>query len=135
MRRIEACLDSSEKINDETFNKRMFALYRDYKNDHLCVSILANIQKYQEELFAYRGIPQAPLTTNLIEGMNKHIETRLTGINAFQSVEHARLWFNGYILKRRFTTFTDTRGKFKHLRGKRGVDQTKKERIILPLYF
>jgi Transposase, Mutator family len=135
MRRIERCLDSSEKINDDTFNTRMFALFRDYRQDPVCVTVLTNIQKYKMELLAYRGIPSAPLTTNLIEGMNKHIETRLTGINAFQSVSHARLWFNGYILKRRMTVFTDTKGKFKYLRGKTGVEMTKKDRIDVPSYF
>lgn len=135
MKRIEACLDSREKINDDTFNTRMFALYRDYHHDPVCQTILTNIDRYKGELLAYRGIPGAPLTTNLIEGMNKHIETRLTGINAFQSVSHARLWFNGLILKKRMTAFTDTKGKFRHLRGKTGVEMTKKERVILPLLF
>jgi transposase-like protein len=135
MRRIESILDSSQKLSDETFNRWMFTLLRDYRQDPLCLSILINIDHYKGELLAYRGIPSAPLTTNLIEGMNKHIESRLTALNAFQSVAHAKLWFNGYILKRRYTKFTDTRGKFKHLRGTRGVDQTKKERVTLPLYF
>jgi len=135
MRRIEQCLDSKQKLNNETFNKRMFSLYRDFNSDSLCVSILTNIQKYQTELFAYRGIPQAPVTTNLIEGMNKHIDVRLNALDMFQSVHHARLWLNGYILKRRLTAFTDTRDKFRYLRSKTGVDQTKKDRVDIPSYF
>lgn len=135
MRRIERCLDSSEKINDDTFNKRMFALYRDYQDDLLCASILTNIQKYQRELLAYRGIPSAPLTTNLIEGMNSHLERRLFALKSFQTIGYARLWLNGYILKRRFTKWTDTQGKFRHLRGRTGVEMTKKDRIDVPSYF
>lgn len=135
MRRIESVLDSSNKLSDETFNHWMWALYRDYRNDPICLNILTNIEKYKPELLAYRNISQAPLTTNLIEGMNGHLEARLQKLRSFQTVEHARLWLNGYILKRRFTKFTDCRLKFRHLRGRRGVEQTKKERVNLPLLF
>lgn len=135
MNRIESILSSSEKISDETFNHWMFCLYRDYHHDPICLYVLTNIEKYKQELLAYRNIPQAPLTTNLIEGMNGHIEARLQALRSFQTIEYARLWFNGYILKRRFTKFTDCRGRFKYLRGKTGVQMTKKERVILPLYF
>lgn len=133
MERIEAVL--SEKLNDELLNKRLFALYRDYKTDSLIVAILANIERYKRELLAYRGIPQAPLTTNLIEGLNSHLESRLFALKSFQSVTHAKLWFNGYILKRRSTKFRDCRGKFKSLNGKTGLEMTKKEGIVLPIFF
>ncbi len=135
MRRIESILDSSCKLSDETFNHWFFALYRDYKNDPVCLTILTNIEKYKRELLAYRGIPQAPLTSNLIEGFNSHLEGRLEKLRSFQTVEYARLWFNGYILKRRYTKFTDCSLKFRYLNGKRGVDQTKKERVDVPILF
>jgi len=135
MRRIESVLDSKNKLSDETFNHWLFCLYRDYKYDLVALNILTNIEKYKPELLAYRNIPQAPLTTNLIEGMNSHIEKRLVKIRSFQTVEHARLWFNGLILKRRFTKFTDCSRRFSYLNGKRGVDLTKKEWIDLPLLF
>lgn len=135
MNRIESILDSSEKLSDETFNHWLFCLYRDYKDNPVCLSVLTNIERYKEELLAYRNIPQAPLTTNLIEGLNGHLEARLHSIRSFQTIEHARLWLNGYILKRRFTRFTDCKGRFRFLRGKTGVQMTKKERVILPLYF
>ena len=135
MTRIESIFSSSRKIADETFNHWLWTLYRDYHKDSLCLNILITIEKYKTELLAYRNIPYAPVTTNLIEGMNGHLEARLQKLRSFQTVEHARLWFNGYILKRRFTKFTDCRLKFRHLRGKRGVDQTKKERAYLPLLF
>ena len=135
MRRIESILDSSNKLSDENFNSWLWALYRDFSNDSLCKQILINIEKYKAELLAYRNIPQAPLTNNIIEGLNGHLEGRLQKLRSFQTVEHARLWFNGYILKRRFTKFTDCRGKFRYLRGKTRVQMTKKERVNLPLYF
>ncbi len=135
MTRIESILNSSQKLANETFNHWLFTLYRDYSHDHICLQVLTNIEKYKSELLAYRGIPQAPLTTNLIEGLNGHLEARLQKLRSFQTVEYARLWLNGYVLKRRFTKFTDCRFRFRYLRGKRGVDQTKKERVNLPLLF
>lgn len=133
MKRIEEVFSTKRTDNDQ--NKRLFALFQDFRHDSICVSVLTNISTYEPELLAYRGIPQAPLTSNIIEGMNSHIESRLHSLRSFQTVEHARLWFNGYILKRRYTKYTDCKGKFKPLNGKRGVDLTKKERIVLPLYF
>jgi len=135
MNRIESILSSSQKLSDETFNRWLFCLYRDYKQDPVCLTILVNIEKYKEELLAYRNIPQAPLTSNLIEGFNSHLEGRLQKLRSFQTVEYARLWFNGYILKRRYTKFTDCSLKFRYLNGKTGVMMTKKERVNLPPLF
>lgn len=135
MIRVELILSSKNKLSDQNFNQWLWRLYRDYHNDPVCLSVLANIEKYKTELLAYRGIPQAPLTTNLIEGMNGHLEKRLFSLQSFQSVKYARLWFNGYILKRRQTKFTDCRGKFRALNGKTGVEMTKKQGIAVPSYF
>lgn len=133
MKRIENVL--SEKLNDEAMDKRLFALYRDYRTDPMCVQILTNIQRYKPELLGYRGMSHAPLTTNIMEGFNSHLEARLFSLRSFQSLTHARLWFNGYVLKRRFTKFTDCRGKFRHLNGKAGVQMTKKLELDLPTFF
>jgi len=135
MRRIESILNSSNKLSDENFNNWLWILYRDFSNDPLCLQILTNIEKYKAELLAYRGIPQAPVTTNLIEGLNGHIEARLQSLRSFQTIEYARLWFNGYILKRRFSKFTDCRGKFRFMKGKSGLMMTKKQGIDIPRYF
>lgn len=135
MKRIETILDSSTKLSDQNFQVWMSALVRDFGTDPVCLSVILTIKKYQDELFAYRGIPDSPLTTNLIEGMNGHLEKRLFSLQSFQSVAHAKLWFNGYVLKRRMTKFTDCSGKFKHLNGKTGVDLTQKRGIVIPSYF
>lgn len=135
MKRVESILNSSQKLSDETFNHWLYCLYRDYKHDSVVLNVLTNIERYKPELLAYRNIPQAPLTTNLIEGMNGHLEQRLKSICSFQSVAYAKLWLNGYILKRRLTKFTDCKRRFRYLNGKTGVDMTKKERIDLPLLF
>ena len=133
MRRVEDVL--SEKLNDDILNKKLFALFRDYRTDPVCIQTLTNIERYKEELLAYRGIPHAPLTTNMIEGLNSHLEARLFSLRSFQSLTHAKLWFNGYILKRRFTKFTDCKGKFRSLNGKTGVQMTKKPNVDLPTFF
>jgi len=65
-------------------------------------------------------------THSVIRG---HLERRLQKLRSFQTIKHAILWFNGYFLKRRYTKFTDCRGKFRYLRGKTGVQMTKKERV------
>jgi len=133
MKRIEAVL--SEKLNDMDMNKKLFTLYMEYKHDPLCLQTLANIERYKPELLGYRGLAGAPVTTNMIEGFNSHLEARLFSLRSFQSLSYARLWFNGYILKRRFTPYTDCKGKFRSLNGKRGVDVTKKQGIDLPTFF
>lgn len=135
MKRIEGILDSSTKLSDENFKVWMGALVRDYGTDPVCLSVILMIHKYQIELFAFRGIPGAPLTTNLIEGMNGHLEKRLFSLQSFQSISYAKLWFNGYVLKRRLTKFTDCRGGFRHLNGKTGVEMTQKHGIVVPTYF
>jgi Transposase, Mutator family len=133
MKRVEKVL--TEKLNDHAMDKQLFALYQDYKTDPICVQVLTNIARYRSELTGYRGTADAPVTTNIIEGLNSHVEARLFSLRSFQSVSYAKLWFNGYILKRRFTKFTDCRGKFRSLNGKRGVDMSKKLEIDLPTFF
>ena len=135
MKRVESVLSSSEKLSEETFNHWLWCLYRDYKRDPICLSVLLNIEKYRQELLAYRGIPQAPLTNNILEGLNSHLERRLVALCSFQTVSYARLWFNGYILKKRQTAFTDCRGKFRALNGKTGLEMTKKHEVSIPGYF
>lgn len=133
MDRVEKVL--SVKLADSTLNQKLYALYQDYQTDPVAVSVLTNIQKYLPELTGYRGIPHAPVTSNIIEGINSHLEKRLQALCSFQSITHARLWFNGYVLKRRLTKFTDCRGKFRALNGKCGAELTKKPGVDIPSLF
>lgn len=133
MRTIEAVL--TEKLNDQDMNHRLSVLYHTWRHDPVAVSVLANIERYRGELTGYRGIPGAPVTTNFIEGMNSHLEARLQAIRSFQSVAYAKLWMNGYVLKRRYTIYTDCKGKFRFLNGKSGVQLTKKPEVDLPPLF
>lgn len=133
MRRIESVL--REKVNDATFNNWMFCLYRDYHSDPRCLATLTYIERYKKELLAYRYIKAAPITSNLMESFNSHLQARLFSLKYFNSVAHARLWINGYILKRRFTKFTSCSRKFAYLNGKTGVHLTQKTGIVLPTFF
>lgn len=133
MRRVEVVFKQKRADND--LDRKLFALYRDYQADPVAVSILTRIAKYRPELTAYRGWNSSPVTSNLMEGLNAHLEARLIALRSFQSPRYAKLWLNGYVLKRRFTKFTDCKGKFRRLNGKRGIDQTKKPEIDLPNLF
>lgn len=133
MHTIEAVL--TEKLNDQDMNHRLSALYNAWRHDPVAVSVLANIERYRTELTGYRGIPGAPVTTNFIEGMNSHLEARLQAIRSFQSIAYAKLWMNGYVLKRRYTIYTDCKGKFRSLNGKSGAQLTKKPEVDLPPLF
>ena len=60
-----------------------------------------------------------PRTTNLIEGWNSTtMELRISSIRGFKKEKYARNYINAIILKYRFHTFRDCRGKFKILNGK-----------------
>lgn len=133
MRRIESVL--TEKLSDDAMNRSLFSLYRDWQKDPIALSTLTQIERYRGELTGYRGIPGSPVTTNMIEGLNGHLEARLHSLRSFQSVSYAKLWLNGYVLRRRYTIYTDCRGKFRSLNGKRGVELTQKPEVDLPLLF
>ncbi len=59
-----------------------------------------------------------PNTTNLVEGLNSQLESRLVLIRGFETERTADNYINALILKRRFKKFTDCRGKFKSLNKK-----------------
>lgn len=133
MRKIEDVL--TKKLSDDAMNRALFSMYREYHADPITLSVLTNIQRYRAELTGYRGVPGSPVTTNIIEGLNSHLEARLQAIRSFQSVIHAKLWLNGYVLKRRYAIYTDCQGKFRSLNGKSGVQMTKKPDVNLPALF
>ena len=125
----------SIKRTKEDFNKRLFFIFKKHKEDSVFKSILLQIEKDKGKLTGYRGIKYTPLTTNFIEGLNSHLQTRLTKIRSFNNLSYARLWINGYILKRRLTVWTDCKGRFRKINGKIPLDQTKKRGIVIPTYF
>lgn len=80
------------KRTDADMYKRLQRLWKDYEHDAVCVSVLTNMQRYYAELTGHRGISGSPTTTNIIEGLNSHLQARLKALRSFESVSYAKLW-------------------------------------------
>jgi len=87
-------------------------------NDPKCQGVLLDIERRKEVLLAYTLEKHVPRTTNLIECFNSHLEGRLKSLKGFESIHHAKLWFNAYFIRRRLKPFTDCTGQFQALNGK-----------------
>lgn len=95
-------------LKNYPYAKRIEDRYRDYyeKREWITASIL------HPEL-------DIPRTTNLIEGWNSTtLELRFSSIRGFEKEKYARNYINALVLKYRFHSFTDCKGKFKQLNGK-----------------
>ncbi|MEA3357429.1 MAG: hypothetical protein U9Q67_03260 [Patescibacteria group bacterium] len=136
-RRFSQSIDNllSEKRSENDFNKSLFSIYKDWKHDPVTLNIVLSIERKKPEFLAFRGFLKCPVTTNMIEGFNSHLEERLKHINSFNSFRHAKLWLNAYVLKRRYTKLTDCRTRFRFLNGKRPLDLTQKLDVDLPTCF
>lgn len=90
----------------------------------LIKKLLADFRDNQEYLLNYLKYPHLniPSTTNLLEGFNSQLELRLSSIRGFETEATAKNYINAWIIKRRFTKFTDCRGKFKKLNGKSPIE-------------
>lgn len=104
--------------------------------------LLTDFRDNQEYLLNYLKYPHLniPSTTNLLEGFNSQLELRLSSIRGFETIETAKNYVNAWIVKRRFTKFTDCRGKFKKLNGKSplecaGVDISKSKNLLKAFRF
>lgn len=133
MRDIELLFAEKRSIND--FDKRAQKLILRHQNQSTYVSILLDIERRKDLLLGYSKKKKVPMTTNLIESFNSHLQGRLKTIKGFESFAHAKLWLNGYFLRRRTKKFTDCRGKFKKLNGKTSLQITQKPNIDLPSFF
>jgi len=104
------------------------------RSEHLLLrqSIVMAIHHRRKELFAYQNIPNCPNNTNLIELFNSHFNGRLKTIKGFKTKEHALLWLNGMLLRRRTNPFTDCGPKFKHLNGKSSLEIALKSKSPWP---
>lgn len=95
------------------FQKRIIRIYQKFEND-------------KPFLFTHLRHPELriPSTTNLQEGYHSHWESRLSSIRGFESEETARNYLNALVLKRRFSTLTSCRKRFKHLNGKSPLEHS-----------
>jgi hypothetical protein len=96
---------------------------------------MLDIERRKDLLLGYHKRRKIPVTTNLIEGLNSHLDARVTGLKGFESFQHAKLWLNAYFLRRRTKKFTDCRGKFRRLNGKTSLEITKKSEVEIPNFF
>jgi transcription elongation factor Elf1 len=125
----------SVKRSEEDFNNRLFYIFKKWGHDDKARYWIIELTKNSNELLAFRGYRHAPTTTNLIESFNSHLEARLFSMKGFESFEHARLWLNGYVLKRRFTKLRNCTGKFRILNGKTPLQQSLKHGLDLKGFF
>ena len=107
----------SKKRSRDDFNRIAKNIYQSYKLDQVCVAVLLDIQRRQDELMAHLTVQGVPQTNNLIECYNSHLHGRLKTIKGFENYQHAQLWLNGYFLRRRIKKLTDCSGKFRYLNG------------------
>lgn len=125
MHSIETVLGVKRSILD--IHRRARGILKTYQRDQICSSVLIDIQRRQENLFAYHKLKGLPITNNLIECYNSHLQGRLKTIKGFESFCHAKSWLNGYFIQRRTKKFTDCAGKFKKLNGKCSLQLTQKK--------
>ena len=125
----------SVKRSTKDFNNFLFRIYQYHKEDPVKLQIIVNIEKRKSEFLAFQGYRRAPVTTNMIEGFNAHLEQRLKHISCFNSFEYAKLWLNAYVLNRRTTKLTDCKARFRFLNGKVPLQMTKKSDVDIPTFF
>lgn len=133
MRQIEELFSFKRSADD--FNRQAKKILSQYEQDNLCTSIMADIYRHQDLLLGWRGGHHIPITTNLIECFNSHLQGRLKTIKGFESFKHADLWLNGYFLRRRLKKFTSCEGKFRSLNGYNSLQKSKKSDIDIPPFF
>ena len=111
-----------------------------HHDDPKKIAMLQYIFSHAEELTNYVKADawfkaKCPKTTNLIESYNKQLNGRLKTIQGFESFQTAERWLSAWILRRRFTPFTDCKGKFKKLNGKPSIEYTRRGKTTLPQLF
>jgi len=140
----------SEKTHHHFFNSLKKHVFDEYENDeqlnialhHLLTNrcenmeirqmIVMEIDRRRKELFTYTTISNCPKDTNLIELFNSHFNARLKSLKGFKTLDHAQLWLNGLLLRRRTKPFTDCSPKFKHLNGKCSLEMSIKKQAPWP---
>lgn len=119
---IEQLFSAKRSINEFFFLARKILVK--FGADPKCQGILRDIDRRKDVLLAYTTEKSIPRTNNLIECFNSHLEGRLKSIKGFESIDHARLWFNAYFIRRRLKPFTDCGGQFWKLNGQASLQVT-----------
>ncbi len=86
----------------------------------LVKNIWLDFKEREPYLFNHLKFPNLhiPHITNLMEGYNSQLESRLGSIRGLETTLTGQNYLNAWIIKRRFTTFTDCKIPFKHWNGK-----------------
>lgn len=121
-----------ERMEFVSFTREIAAIYTRYKDDSKCLYWMEDLIQKRKELLAYHQFIGVPNTTNMIESYNSHLQGRLKSIKGFKSFNTAKLWLNGYILRRRLKPFTDCEEPFKELNGKCSLEKTLRRGKELP---
>lgn len=101
--------------------------YKYARNNQVLLSIMADIIRREDELFAFKKINHCPATNNIIEAYNSHLNGRLKTIKGFDSFRSAERWLNAWLIRRRTKNFTDCNVPFKHLNGICSLSKTIKK--------
>ena len=122
-----------EYKNDEKLNEALLHVFtKRCENMPVRQNIVLEIDRRRKELFAYKSIPNCPNNTNLIELFNSHFNARLRSLKGFKTKEHAELWLNGLLIRRRTKSFTDCGLKFRSLNGKSSLQMSVKKQVNWP---
>lgn len=104
------------------FWPRRFKMRDQYNKEHINTvrSLITDFKEHKKYLLNYLKYPHLniPHTTNMIEGLNSQLEIRLTPLKGFELDETAENYINVWIIKRRFSKYTDCKKPFKSLNGK-----------------
>ena len=115
----EAAIRRAESLEKYFWPKRR---QMGYSKEHVKIvsKLMTDFKEHQEYLLNYLKYSHLniPHTTNMVEGLNSQIETRLNPIKGFEMDENAKNYVNAWVIKRRFTKYTDCKDPFKNLNGK-----------------
>jgi len=118
--------------NKEKEEGLLYVLENRTNNNEILQSIIVDIAKKYNYLFAYENINHCPKTNNIIESFNSHLNGRLKTIKGFQSFKSAERWLNAYLIRRRTKPFTDCKGKFKKFNRKMPLQNSIKKQADWP---
>lgn len=111
-----------------------------HQDDNVKIAVMNHIFQHAEDLTAYvfartKLKAPCPKTTNIIESLNSQLEGRLKTIQGFESFQSAERWLSAWILRKRFTPFTDCRKPFKNLNGTYSLEHSRRGKVKIPNFF
>jgi len=101
--------------------------YQYARKNPVLLSIMADIIRREDDLFAFKKVKHCPSTNNIIEAYNSHLNGRLKTIKGFDSYRSAERWLNAWLVRRRTKNFTDCGIPFKYLNGVCSLQKTIKK--------